>query len=60
MNDQRLKQGTRVFDRGYFKELPERVRSIRAGERRIYLQITDINDWRTEHERRKTALEISL
>ena len=42
MNDQRLKQGTRVFGRDYFKELLERVRSIRASERRIYLQITDI------------------
>ena len=42
MNDQQLEQGTRVFGRDYFKELLERVRSIRASERRIYLQITDI------------------
>ncbi len=42
MNDGRLKQGEKVFDKDYFKELLERVRSIRTSERRIYLQITDI------------------
>jgi hypothetical protein len=42
LNDERLKQGTRVFGKDYFIELLERVRSIRASERRIYLQITDI------------------
>ena len=42
MNDERLKQGEHVFGKDYFKELLERVRSIRASERRIYLQITDI------------------
>ena len=42
LNDERLKQGKRVFDKDYFKELLERVRSIRASERRIWLQITDI------------------
>ncbi|MFA4844985.1 MAG: RhuM family protein [Patescibacteria group bacterium] len=42
MNDERLKQGERVFGKDYFKELLERVRSIRASERRIYLQITDV------------------
>ena len=42
MNDERLKQGERAFEKDYFKELLERVRSIRASERRIYLQITDI------------------
>ncbi|MBI2473740.1 virulence RhuM family protein [Candidatus Uhrbacteria bacterium] len=42
MNDERLKQGERVFGKDYFKELLERIRSIRASERRIYLQITDI------------------
>lgn len=41
MDDERLKNG-RYFGRDYFKELLERVRSIRASERRIYLQITDI------------------
>lgn len=42
MDDDRLKQGEQVFGKDYFKELLERVRSIRASERRIYLQITDI------------------
>jgi hypothetical protein len=42
IDDERLKQGTNVFGEDYFKELLERVRSIRASERRIYQQITDI------------------
>lgn len=42
LDDDRLKQGERVFGKDYFKELLERVRSIRASERRIYQQITDI------------------
>ena len=42
MDDERLKQGTAVFDKDYFRELLERVRSIRASERRIWQQITDI------------------
>ena len=42
MNDDRLKQGEMVLGKDYFKELLERIRSIRTSERRIYLQITDI------------------
>jgi hypothetical protein len=42
LDDERLKQGERVFGNDYFKELLERIRSIRASERRIYQQITDI------------------
>ena len=42
LDDERLKQGESVFGKDYFKELLERVRSIRASERRIYQQITDI------------------
>ena len=42
LDDQRLKQGEAVFGKDYFRELLERVRSIRASERRIYQQITDI------------------
>jgi len=41
MDDERLKNG-RFFGKDYFKELLERVRSIRTSERRIYQQITDI------------------
>jgi hypothetical protein len=42
LDDDRLKQGEKAFGKDYFKELLERVRSIRASERRIYQQITDI------------------
>lgn len=42
MDDERLKQGTAVFGKDYFRELLERVRSIRASERRVWQQITDI------------------
>lgn len=54
MDDERLKNG-RYFGKDYFKELLERVRSIRASKRRIYQQITDIfaecsidNDFKSE------------
>ena len=42
LDDERLRQGKAAFGKDYFKELLERVRSIRASERRIYQQITDI------------------
>lgn len=42
MDDERLKQGTAVFGKDYFRELLERVRSIRTSERRMWQQITDI------------------
>jgi len=42
LDDERLKQGTIAFGKDYFRELLERVRSIRASERRIWQQITDI------------------
>lgn len=42
MDDERLKQGKTLFGKDYFRELLERVRSIRASERRIWQQITDI------------------
>ena len=42
MNDERLKQGQKAFEQDYFRELLERVRSIRASERRVWQQITDI------------------
>jgi hypothetical protein len=43
MDDERLKQGKR-FGRDYFDELLERIRSIRASERRFYLKITDLHE----------------
>lgn len=42
LDDNRLKQGETAFGVDYFRELLERVRSIRASERRIWQQITDI------------------
>ena len=42
LDDNRLKQGQTIFGKDYFKELLQRVRSIRASERRIYQQVTDI------------------
>lgn len=42
LDDERLKRGKNLFSKDYFRELLERVRSIRASERRIWQQITDI------------------
>ena len=42
LDDERLKQGTTAFGKDYFRELLERIRSIRASGRRIWQQITDI------------------
>ncbi|MHA1280129.1 MAG: virulence RhuM family protein, partial [Candidatus Helarchaeota archaeon] len=42
LDDQRLKQGGRIFGKDYFNELLERIREIRASERRFYQKITDI------------------
>ncbi len=42
LDDERLKQGNDLFGEDYFQELLERVRSIRASERRIWQKITDI------------------
>ncbi|MES2659083.1 MAG: virulence RhuM family protein [Verrucomicrobiota bacterium] len=42
MDDERLKQGKRVFGKDYFDELLERIREIRASERRFYQKITDL------------------
>ena len=41
-DDERLKQGTKLFGKDYFDELLERIREIRASERRFYQKITDI------------------
>jgi hypothetical protein len=42
LDDERLKQGNRVFSKDYFEELLERIREIRASERRFYQKIIDI------------------
>lgn len=52
LDDDRLKQGTAVFGKDYFRELLERIRSIRASERRIWQQITDIyTECSTDYDR---------
>jgi hypothetical protein len=42
LDDQRLKQGKALFGKDYFEQLLERIREIRASERRFYQKITDI------------------
>jgi hypothetical protein len=42
LDDKRLKQGGHIFGKDYFEELLERIREIRASERRFYQKITDI------------------
>ena len=42
LDDERLKQGSRLFGKDYFEELLERIREVRASERRFYQKITDI------------------
>ena len=42
LDDDRLKQGKQVFGKDYFDELLERIREIRASERRFYQKITDL------------------
>ena len=42
LDDERLKQGNQIFGRDYFEELLERIREIRASDRRFYQKITDI------------------
>jgi hypothetical protein len=42
LDDERLKQGKQVFGKDYFDELLERIREIRASERRFYQKLTDI------------------
>jgi hypothetical protein len=42
MDDERLKQGNKLFDRDYFEELLERIRAIRASEKMFYRKITDL------------------
>jgi hypothetical protein len=42
LNDERLKQGSSMFGKDFFEELLERIREIRASERRFYQKITDL------------------
>ena len=51
LDDERLKQGNRVFGKDYFEELLERIREIRASERRFYQKITDIYALSADYDR---------
>ena len=58
LDDNRLKQGEAVFGKDYFRELLERVRSIRASERRIWQQITDIfAECSTDYDKNSTITQ---
>lgn len=51
LDDERLKQGRILFGRDYFEELLERIREIRASERRFYQKITDIYALAADYDR---------
>lgn len=51
LDDERLKQGSQVFGKDYFDELLERIREIRASERRFYQKITDIYALSVDYDR---------
>lgn len=51
LDDERLKQGQTVFGKDYFEELLERIREIRASERRFYQKITDIYSLAADYDK---------
>lgn len=51
LDDERLKRGRQLFGRDYFEELLERIREIRASERRFYQKITDIYQLAADYDR---------
>lgn len=55
LDDERLKQGGRLFGKDYFDELLERIREIRASERRFYQKITDLYALSADYEREAPA-----
>ncbi len=55
LDDERLKQGNRVFDKDYFDELLERIREIRASERRFYQKVTDIYALSADYDKNAPA-----
>ena len=55
LDDERLKQANRVFGKDYFEELLERIREIRASERRFYQKITDIYTLSCDYDRDSPA-----
>lgn len=57
LDDDRLKQGKNLFDKDYFDELIERIREIRASERRFYQKITDIYSTSVDYNRKSTITQ---
>ena len=57
LDDDRLKQGKNLFDKDYFDELIERIREIRASERRFYQKITDIYATAVDYNRKSTITQ---
>ncbi len=57
LDDDRLKQGKNLFDKDYFDELIERIREIRASERRFYQKITDIYATAVDYNRESTITQ---
>jgi len=55
LDDGRLKQGNKVFGKDYFEELLERIREIRASERRFYQKITDIYALSADYDKNAPA-----
>ena len=55
MDDERLKQGNQVFGKDYFEQLLERIREIRASERRFYQKITDIYALSADYDKNSPA-----
>lgn len=57
LDDDRLKQGKNLFDKDYFDELIERIREIRASERRFYQKITDIYATSVDYDPKATITQ---
>ena len=57
LDDDRLKQGKNLFDKDYFDELIERIREIRASERRFYQKITDIYATAVDYNQKSTITQ---
>lgn len=57
LDDARLKQGKQVFGKDYFDELLERIREIRASERRFYQKVTDIYALSVDYDKRATLTQ---
>jgi len=57
LDDERLKQG-KIFGKDYFDELLERIREIRASERRFYQKITDIYATSVDYDKKAPETQL--